>query len=648
MDGLLDDEVVQHLDAYVSKHRVVRIPFRGLLGHVLEADGIAGTVPEVESSLTGALEGLSKDDRCSLQRNESGKITSVFYMGHVARVVLKAHRDLEEHPENPFPREESLGIELPAGIVQPVDLRKDFVTFLDHAGEKPYAIQRIIFPNTLPSILTSGEVVTKHLPDEAVHKVRMYLRTSRNAAYMQQKLLPAFRSRERAVREMMNAILTQPKDAIKTVHDPDDFAYHFWTQISGSIVKEYQAKNDLQEHEIGQIQGAYLLGYYIAFHRGVQRREKERSTAFEVLGTRITERPYLKQMNEILSLKDDQGIELTKWLSREDIQGYVSERLKPPDETSLPPLIRIRAADRREYVIAKEQVVEVALERALVVGKALREEIMDSWKQMLNNDEETESMKDDSVFEREVLEKVKRADPALMGMLTYELLFLLSREVSLNVSASEEVNRVLDVGRKRLIPINEILYLDRRRLYDDVRLMLPFWKVVPILRGIVRFFKRLATGKGAGNKRKKTKSSAKSAPSTGKRVESSDSSAAPGGSQPTAAEFRERLEEVKKSFIRDGQDLRSTLEDLAERWNPLLDPTAKANLRTDVDSLVRDFLRRMRLLTRRYPPTPERIRELALQLAEKDAFDQIRARRHLVAYIELYMIHLMEQSTRRR
>ena len=80
---------------------------------------------------------------------------------------------------------------------------------------------------------------------------------------------------------------------------------------------------------------------------------------------------------------------------------------------------------------------------------------------------------------------------------------------------------------------------------------------------------------------------------------------------------------------------------LAERWNPLLDPVAQQNLVEDINSLARDFLRRMKVSFRLIPPTKERVEEWADRLCQNEAFQQIRRRQDLKEYIKLYMLTVL-------
>ena len=85
-----------------------------------------------------------------------------------------------------------------------------------------------------------------------------------------------------------------------------------------------------------------------------------------------------------------------------------------------------------------------------------------------------------------------------------------------------------------------------------------------------------------------------------------------------------------------------TLEELAEKWNPLYDTRAKKNLVEDVNALVRDFLRPIRRSFLIQPPDIKRIHALAEQLSTSKSLEKIKKREILKDYIELYMVRSLE------
>ena len=89
--------------------------------------------------------------------------------------------------------------------------------------------------------------------------------------------------------------------------------------------------------------------------------------------------------------------------------------------------------------------------------------------------------------------------------------------------------------------------------------------------------------------------------------------------------------------------METSLKILAGKWNPLIDPQSKADLVEDVNSLTRDFLRRLRKGFHVKPPDAARIRNLAKELSDNKALQKINRKEYLVRYIEIYMIKCLQQ-----
>ena len=119
-----------------------------------------------------------------------------------------------------------------------------------------------------------------------------------------------------------------------------------------------------------------------------------------------------------------------------------------------------------------------------------------------------------------------------------------------------------------------------------------------------------------------------------------------GKSKSSAADARARMKKavqvLKKEFLDGDKSLNRTLSQLAERWNPLLDPKAKKNLIEDVNALIRDFLRKLKKSFQLNPPDVPRVQTLAEDLSRNKNLKAIKRKDDLVQYIELYIIKCLD------
>ena len=105
--------------------------------------------------------------------------------------------------------------------------------------------------------------------------------------------------------------------------------------------------------------------------------------------------------------------------------------------------------------------------------------------------------------------------------------------------------------------------------------------------------------------------------------------------------FSQAARTAASQLVPSGYSIDEYLSELVDRWDTLLSPTAKRNLRLDVDSLVRDYLRSVTRSMNASSFTLERVRNLASTLADTPALLKIQNHADLEKYLELYMIKLL-------
>jgi len=243
--------------------------------------------------------------------------------------------------------------------------------------------------------------------------------------------------------------------------------------------------------------------------------------------------------------------------------------------------------------------------------------------------------------------RVKEDFPLLSALSNGSVLYLAGALPGTSEAAKDQLSRCFSV-ESILRPFDELLGLSRQQLLKDVRIYLPFWQTMPIISGIVRFFRRL----GKGRKRKEGAETAAPAAASarvvlGRPVPSSEPAPAPAaattkGQKTNLLQYKRSIQALLSHYVPPGKNVDATLEELAEKWNPLYDTREKRNLVEDVNALVRDFLRPVRRSFLSRPPDVARIHALAEQLSESKSLAKIKKRDILRNYIELYMVRSLE------
>ena len=107
-------------------------------------------------------------------------------------------------------------------------------------------------------------------------------------------------------------------------------------------------------------------------------------------------------------------------------------------------------------------------------------------------------------------------------------------------------------------------------------------------------------------------------------------------------ELKKAAEDAEKKYVPEGSTLERELHSYEQTWNKMLSPQARENLTEDVNSLIRDYMRKILKTLQANNFTPERIRNLADTLVKTPNMQKIKDHAELHMYIQLYMIKLIK------
>lgn len=665
-NDLLLDIISAYLERYtqssVSTSQLVPFMERYALEHPeVEAEILSLTRGNLKG-LHAALELQEQAGTVQIVRRENSPV-SIVCPGFFFHKIRQYYSRIDDKPEHPFPPENMIGVVIPIDQIQSVDIKSDFMQWLNRDEKAGDRILRVNFPDGVASMICSVETLKTRVLVGAVHKIRHYLRDPKNFAYTRQKLTPLLKGKELAVRDLMQSIVTSPDVACTSVLEPTDFSFHLWTQLSSNIIKEYAQKVDKLSEEHGFCQAAYLIGYYNVFYRGIIQRKKEEDLAVNVLLQAMKRPPFAFKISDIYELKDDKGLLLINKLDKEKMNQVIKSRLVPAANKETPEIIRLNTGNDEAYFMLFSSVPQMVSEQLLRAQKEMREFYQHSWTLALKQDFEFTTMHGDQEFLKHVAFRLKSHFPLLDCLLDFKIIVLSSRLDSTQEPYRTELFNLLDAANQKMKSHDLILRINRKRLYDDARMLLPSWMVIPIVKSLVRFFRLLFLGPDLANKpyvtvfdhegqervqqAKKRQGGAdkKAGKQGGQQLqnEQTEEAAKNTAARQQAQKFRDSAKELEGEFLPPGSNLQFSMEQVLDRWNTLLDQQTKNNLTEDVNSLCRDYLKKMRITSKSKLPTVADIRSYAVKVWETDSLLNIRNRKDLLRYLELYILNLLEK-----
>ena len=640
---MLAQDLLPLLRAFALKTRSPNVDLRQFVESLPRGQGDAAAVE-------AAVKGLSLDSAIVVSTEGDRPRLLTLPDFHVV-ALLDEYRRLPDEPVRPFPREENAPARIPPEAIVSAEVKGQLGALMEASAPGMKGIVRLQFPEGVESLIVPQESVGQNLPEAAVAKVGRYLQDGKNAAYAETKLLGALRGSEVAVRQAMEDVTLRPKKAAATVMAPNDFNFRFWTYLSNLIIKDFAAKSEKTEQDMGVIQSAYLIGYAVFHKKGALQREREYSEDRKNLENQVHRAPFVFGFQDLYQLKDEKGTPFINKHSRDFVHSFLKEKTTRSGQENIPPIVRVHAKEhKKDYFIHKDFVVPVFLQKLAESGEELRRHYVEEWTAALKEDRPPEPSRTDAAFRRDVEMKVARDFPLITALANGGMLALVASEVHLPDATKGELRKCFAV-ENILRPYDELLGLSRQELVKNARMYLPFWMTVPILSGIMKLFRRMFGG-GGKPKVDDEESAAPGRPEAKIVARSAaTAAAAPAASGPTSAHAaqRENLIRYKRSvlslvaqYVPRGATIDSTLAQLSEKWNPLYAAAQKKNLVEDVNALVRDFLRPVRRSFFAAPPDLKRIHALAEQLSTSKALAQIKKRDPLMRYIELYMIRCLQ------
>jgi len=590
---------------------------------------------------------------------EDGRPRIVTLTNFAETALVAEYKQLTVEAQRPFPRADRAPVPVAAEKLVNADIKSQLGALLETSGPGMKGIVRLQFPEGVDHLVVPQESIATDLVEAAVAKVSRYLGDGKNEAYAESKLAATLRGSELLVHSTIEDVSLRPKKAAASVLTPTDFSFRFWTQLCNLILADFRVKKDKTDLDQGVCQSVYIIGYAVFHKKGAVQREKEYAEDRKSLEAQVRKAPFVFGFQDLYDLKDDKGTTFVQKHGRDFIHSFLKEKTTRAGDESLPYIVRVHAAaQKKEYFIQRDLVVPIFLKKLAEAGEELQRQYVDEWTAEMRQDRTPAVSKSDAAFRRDVEQRVKQGYPLLTALSNGSMLYLAGEETAISDQARAELRKCLAV-ESILRPADELLGLSRVALVKNARMYLPFWLTVPILSSILRIFRRMFAGR-----RVRTEEEGRPAPTAKSAARAGNDGAAAVGARAVAqagakvettqkaaldkanlVRYRKSVQSLVDHYVPKGKTIDATLDELAEKWNPLYDPRQKKNLVEDVNALVRDFLRPVRRSFLVRPPDLKRIHALAEQLAASKSLSQIKKREVLMRYIELYMIRSLQVKT---
>ncbi|MBQ5382996.1 MAG: hypothetical protein IIU46_00935, partial [Treponema sp.] len=195
-----------------------------------------------------------------------------------------------------------------------------------------------------------------------------------------------------------------------------------------------------------------------------------------------------------------------------------------------------------------------------------------------------------------------------------------------------------------MVSYSELLMLRRTEIYNTAKAKLPFWYSVPVISWILSAVHRKS-------KAQKQKDSEKSAVEkllseekarADARQDELDANDSLDPKKNRKKELRRAATNIEAQIVPASSTIDRELESYMSEWNDRISKQAHDDLEQDINTLIRDYTRRILRMNKTEAFTRDRISTLAEALVDTPTLMKIKNHPALKRYVELYMVKLIK------
>lgn len=595
--------------------------------------------PEMANFLSQSQEFLQKE---LYALNDSRKIHLVTSNGSIKGIVVICFfcdrytarmNEALNTPTTPYPLMTDLPRQIPGEIIDR-RVASDLIVQLLDGGVKPNVnlVYGLVFPKELPVVLVPGTLSGNMLVDIALGKIRHMLRKEEYHDYFLKKLKISNPGKELTAKNFFTQFVNKPTEALESLKTSGD-SFYYWSQLCFFIRQDYEKVKDYTAEDISVLQSVYITEFASSYFKNKAQQNLQRATALKNLEQILIKPPYYFSKESILKFVDSKGVPLLGQYSNEDLNNYLRDQTLTSESNELPNLLTFKTYNEQLYYIHKSRVLPLITRLCADARDTVKSNISKEWYEIYKRFETVPEMSDSKAYEKRLELEVRTCSPILYALLNSNFLSLIHYEARVNHDPI--ITKINLFANGTLVSYSELLLINRQELVSDAKIMLPIWYTIPIISWIAALI--LKPSKKDKNRKKKS-SELKSIQTIEEQKEESSSPK----KTDRKNELRKSARSLEEKLVPEGSTLDRELSAYVHQWNRILNKKLAMDLTEDVNSLIRDYIRKVIKTLHGSTFTMERIQNLATTLAKTPSLSRIQDQEQLIMYIELYIVKLVK------
>ncbi|MBR4180115.1 MAG: hypothetical protein IKR45_05365 [Treponema sp.] len=602
--------------------------------HVEEQAELVKYLGDPTGTVTAELAGLEQKHLAAVIPNGNKKmIISIAYFSVKYTAVYK---ELIKNESIPYPVETDLPKKFPSTILERKAAQEYFIQNMNEEPSKSQNLYVVVFPRDLPALLLPACVPIKILVESSQMKIRKVLKKEEYHDYFLKKLRSANPSKEISVKNFYSAFVDKDYNGYIDVTDGDQ--YYLWNQLCYFVRQDFEKIQDRTADDTSLLQAISISEIHSSYLKEKFQTDRKREEALKELQSNLANPPYFFSTPQILKFQDKHGKLLFGQYSEEDLKDTLLKLSTESEDNTLPKLVVFKVASGTRYYIYKNKVISLIVRLCNEAHDTIKEMLVNQWYESLLEYTKLPEMTNKDKFEKKLELLVEDNSPVLYALLTANFITLLSAEKNLDDSLS--TFQLFADGK--LLPYSHLLMLRSEDILAEAKMRLPFIYTIPLISWIIGLFR--------SRKIEKQKREAKEKQLHEEVDPMSVLDNEEGGTKTKKSRHEalaDKAKELAAEFIPEGSTVDRELNFLAKQWNRMISKEAYNNLTEDVNSLIRDYTRRVCNTLTAQSFTKERIENLADALVRTPNMQKIQDQKALTEYVQLYMIRLVSNSPKK-
>lgn len=582
-----------------------------------------------EASLTKELEELASKHEVYLT-TQGGKPV-VIVITYYSVLYANRFKDIVSNITVPFPCVTDLPKQLPVEAIEKTDASEIIPKLQQEQDVKSPVLYCMMMPRDIPAILFPACVPVQFLTRAAMAKIRHMLKKDEYHDYFQKKLRNANPTKEIGSQTFYTRFLQHPDNADQTFDFNGD-AFYFWSQLCYFIRIDFEKIKDRTIEDINVLQALSICEIWMMSLKEKANAQQVREDALRELEAALARPPFFYSMDSILKIRDSKGALLYGQYNEDDLKEFLQKLTTESENNELPKILVFKVETGARYFIYKQRVFQLVVRLANEAHDTIEKDLTDKWFNSLSEYSKLPEMKDKKAFETVLKDEVRTLSPVLWSLLNANFLTMLNYEND----HSENANSFHIFSNGKLLPYSELLMLSNSSILSTAKIMLPFWHTIPILSWIMSIINSKKNEKKPRKKAIKEFSADDIPDDTPKQ--------SPGRYVNKKEAVIEAARNVADELVPSGSTIDRELDSYLKLWNKMITKEAHASLTEDVNSLIRDYTRKVMRTISASTFTVDRVRTLAETLVKTPNMQKIKENDALTMYVELYILRLLSNS----